>query len=85
LCGHWIKIQRLFQQLSRYAEIADFGSEGHFTAFKSRTTLASLRLNRCHSTRWLWLFENPTSAHSNYATDKHAIKEMLTSSSDEKK
>jgi hypothetical protein len=31
------------------------------------------------------LFESPTSAHSNYATDKRAIKEMLTSSSDEKK
>ena len=38
-----------------------------------------------NSTHWLWLFENPTSAHSNYATDKRAIKEMLTSSSDEKK
>jgi len=36
-------------------------------------------------TRWLWLFENPTSAHRNYATDKRAIKEMFTSSSDEKK
>jgi hypothetical protein len=38
-----------------------------------------------NSTHWLWLFENPSSAHSNYATDKRAIKEMLTSSSDEKK
>jgi hypothetical protein len=38
-----------------------------------------------NSTHWLWLFENPTSAHRNYATDKRAIKEMLTSSSDEKK
>lgn len=38
-----------------------------------------------NSTHWLWLFANPTSAHSNYATDKRAIKEMLTSSSDEKK
>src|SRR5271170_3287156 len=38
-----------------------------------------------NSTHWLWLFENPTSAHSNYATDKRAIKEMLTSPSDEKK
>jgi hypothetical protein len=37
-----------------------------------------------NSTLWLWLFANPTSAHSNYATDKRAIKEMLTSS-DEKK
>jgi hypothetical protein len=37
-----------------------------------------------NSTLWLWLFANPTSAHSNYATDKLAIKEMLTSS-DEKK
>ena len=37
-----------------------------------------------NSARWLWLFENPTSAHSNYATDKRAIKEMLTSSSDKK-
>jgi len=38
-----------------------------------------------NSTHWLWLFENPNAAHSNYATDKRAIKEMLTSSSDEKK
>src|SRR5579871_589405 len=38
-----------------------------------------------NSTHWLWLFANPTSSHSNYATDKRAIKEMLTSSSDEKK
>jgi len=32
-----------------------------------------------NSTHWLGLFENPTSAHNNYATDKRAIKEMLTS------
>jgi len=38
-----------------------------------------------NSIHWLWLFENPTSAHSNYATDKRVIKEMLTSNSDEKK
>jgi hypothetical protein len=38
-----------------------------------------------NSTHWLGLFENPNSAHSNYATDKRAIKEMLTSSSDAKK
>jgi hypothetical protein len=38
-----------------------------------------------NSTHWLWLFENPNLAHSNYATDKRAIKEMLTSSSDAKK
>ncbi|HEY6375094.1 MAG TPA: hypothetical protein VIX90_06165, partial [Edaphobacter sp.] len=38
-----------------------------------------------NSTHWLWLFANPTSAHSNYATDKRAIKEMLTGSSDERK
>jgi hypothetical protein len=38
-----------------------------------------------NSIRWLWMFENPTSAHGNYSTDKRAIKEMLTSSSDEKK
>ena len=37
-----------------------------------------------NSTHRLWLFEKPTSAHSNYATDKRAVKEMLTSSSDEK-
>jgi len=37
-----------------------------------------------NSTHWLWLFENPTSAHSNYATDKRVIKEMLTSGSDMK-
>lgn len=37
-----------------------------------------------NSTRWLWLFENPTSAHSNYATDKRAIKEMLTSGTEKK-
>jgi hypothetical protein len=33
-----------------------------------------------NSTRWLWLVEDPTKAHSNYATDKRAIKEMLTTS-----
>jgi hypothetical protein len=38
-----------------------------------------------NSTHWLWLFENPNLAHSNYATDKRAIKDMLTSSSGEKK
>jgi len=37
-----------------------------------------------NSTRWLWLFENPTTAHSNYATDKRAIKEMLTSGAEKK-
>lgn len=31
-----------------------------------------------NSTHWLGLIENPTSAHNNYATDKRAIKEMLT-------
>jgi len=35
-----------------------------------------------NSTRWLWLIENPTKAHNNYATDKRAIKDMLTSGSD---
>jgi len=34
-----------------------------------------------NSTRWLWLIENPTKAHNNYATDKRAIKDMLTSGS----
>jgi len=38
-----------------------------------------------NSTHWLWLFENPASAHSNYATDKRAIKDMLRSTSDQKK
>ena len=39
-----------------------------------------------NSTRWLWLIENPTKAHNNYATDKRAIKEMLsTSNADTKK
>jgi hypothetical protein len=33
-----------------------------------------------NSTRWLWLIENPTKAHNNYATDKRAIKEMLSTS-----
>jgi len=33
-----------------------------------------------NSTRWLGLVEDPTKAHSNYATDKRAIKEMLTTS-----
>ena len=40
------QLQGASKALSRCTEIADFGSEGHFTAFKSRTTLASLRLNR---------------------------------------
>jgi hypothetical protein len=31
-----------------------------------------------NSTHWLGLVEDPTKAHSNYATDKRAIKEMLT-------
>ena len=35
-----------------------------------------------NSTHWFWLFENPTKAHSNYARDKRAIKEMLKSDSD---
>jgi hypothetical protein len=38
-----------------------------------------------NSTHWLWLFENPTKAHDNYATDKRAIKEMLTASPGVKK
>jgi hypothetical protein len=38
-----------------------------------------------NSKRWLWLIENPTKAHNNYASDKRAIKEILTSSSDVKK
>jgi hypothetical protein len=38
-----------------------------------------------NSTHWLWLFESPTAAHSNYATDKKAIKEMLTSGAEKKK
>jgi hypothetical protein len=33
-----------------------------------------------NSTRWLWFIESPTKAHSNYATDKRGIKEMLTTS-----
>jgi hypothetical protein len=33
-----------------------------------------------NSTHWLGFLENPTKAHSNYATDKRAIKEMLTTS-----
>jgi hypothetical protein len=37
-----------------------------------------------NSIHWLWLIENPTKAHSNYATDKRAIREMLTSSGDTK-
>jgi hypothetical protein len=31
------------------------------------------------------MIANPTAAHNNYATDKRAIKEMLTSAGDEKK
>jgi hypothetical protein len=38
-----------------------------------------------NSIHWLWLIESPTKAHSNYATDKRAIKEMLTSGADTKK
>jgi hypothetical protein len=38
-----------------------------------------------NSTHWLWMLANPTAAHNNYATDKRAIKEMLTSSGNEKK
>jgi hypothetical protein len=38
-----------------------------------------------NSTRWLWLIESPTKAHSNYATDKRAIKEMLTTANDDAK
>ena len=37
-----------------------------------------------NSTHWLWMLANPTAAHNNYATDKRAIKEMLTSAGDEK-
>jgi hypothetical protein len=38
-----------------------------------------------NSTHWLGLVEDPTKAHSNYATDKRAIKEMLTTSDAETK
>jgi hypothetical protein len=38
-----------------------------------------------NSTHWFWLIANPTAAHSNYATDKRAIKEMLTSGGNEKR
>ena len=38
-----------------------------------------------NSTHWLWILANPTAAHNNYATDKRAIKEMLTSAGDEKR
>jgi hypothetical protein len=38
-----------------------------------------------NSAHFLWFIENPTKAHSNYATDKRAIKEMLTSSGGVKK
>jgi hypothetical protein len=38
-----------------------------------------------NSIRWLGLVESPTKAHSNYATDKRAIKEMLTTSDTETK
>jgi len=37
-----------------------------------------------NSTHWLWMLANPTAAHNNYATDKRAIKEMLTSAGNEK-
>ncbi len=30
-----------------------------------------------NSIRWLWLFEGPTSAHDNYATNKKVIRVML--------
>jgi hypothetical protein len=32
-----------------------------------------------NSTHWFGFIASPTAAHNNYATDKHAIKEMLTS------
>ena len=35
-----------------------------------------------NSTHWLGIFESPTKAHGDYATDKRAIKEMLTASGD---
>jgi hypothetical protein len=38
-----------------------------------------------NSTHWFWIIESPTKAHSNYATDKRAIKEMLTSNDQTKK
>jgi hypothetical protein len=38
-----------------------------------------------NSTHMLWFIESPTKAHGNYATDKRAIKEMLTSSDSAKK
>jgi hypothetical protein len=38
-----------------------------------------------NSTHWLWILANPNAAHNNYATDKRAIKEMLTSAGDEKR
>jgi hypothetical protein len=38
-----------------------------------------------NSTHWLWMLANPTATHNNYAADKRAIKEMLTSAGDEKR
>jgi hypothetical protein len=38
-----------------------------------------------NSTHWFWMLANPNTAHNNYATDKRAIKEMLTSSDEGKK
>ena len=38
-----------------------------------------------NSTHWFWMLANPTAAHNNYATDKRAIKEMLTSAGNEKR
>jgi hypothetical protein len=34
---------------------------------------------------WLWLIENPTPAHNNYAKDKRAIEDLLNSGSETKK
>ena len=38
-----------------------------------------------NSTRWFWMFENPTKAHNNYSRDKRAIREMLQSHSEANK
>jgi hypothetical protein len=38
-----------------------------------------------NSTHWFWLIANPAAAHNNYATDKRAIRDMLTSSAGQKK
>ena len=51
-------------------------------------TLGNIRVENYsvkNSTHWLWLFENPNAAHSNYAPDERAIKEMLMSGSEAKK